>query len=108
MAINEPVGVIGIICPDNTPFLAMISLMAPAIARGNTVILNPSRKYPLLATDLYQVLETSDIPAGVVNIVTGMEEPIGKTLCEHQVVSIAILANVNYVVCVVCVHNPYP
>ena len=70
LAMNEPVGIIGIACPDDAPLLGFVSLMAPAIAMGNRVVMLPSQRYPLLATDFYQVLETSDLPGGVVNIVT--------------------------------------
>jgi aldehyde dehydrogenase (NAD+) len=84
VAVNEPVGVIGIACPDELPLLGFISLMAPAIARGNTVIMIPSQKYPLSATDLYQVLDTSDTPPGVVNIVTGDRDHLTKTLVQHE------------------------
>ena len=83
-AIHEPVGVIGIACPDEAPLLAFVSLMAPAIARGNTVVCIPSPPHPLAATDLYQVLDTSDLPAGVVNIVTGDRDHLVKTLAEHD------------------------
>ena len=83
-AIHEPVGVIGIACPDDAPLLAFVSLIAPAIARGNTVICIPSPRYPLCATDLYQVFDTSDLPAGVVNIVTGERDHLVKTLVEHD------------------------
>jgi aldehyde dehydrogenase (NAD+) len=84
VAVNEPVGVIGIACPDEYPLLSFVSLMAPAIARGNTVIMIPSQKYPLSATDFYQVLDTSDVPAGVVNIVTGDRDHLTKTLIQHE------------------------
>ena len=84
VAINEPIGVIGIVCPDEYPLLAFVSLMAPAVARGNTVVVIPSQKYPLSATDFYQVLDTSDVPAGVVNIVTGDRDHLTKTLIEHE------------------------
>ena len=80
VAVNEPVGVLGIVCPDEFPLLAFVSLMAPAIARGNTVVMIPSEKHPLSATDFYQVLDTSDVPAGVVNIVTGNRDHLTKTL----------------------------
>lgn len=53
--INEPVGVIGVACPDEYPLLAFISLCAPAVVRGNTIIIIPSETAPLSATDLYQV-----------------------------------------------------
>lgn len=84
IALHEPVGVIGIACPDELPLLGFISLVAPAIARGNTVVVIPSEKYPLSATDFYQVLDTSDLPAGVVNIVTGNRDHLTKTLVEHD------------------------
>ncbi|MBI5840319.1 MAG: aldehyde dehydrogenase family protein [Chloroflexi bacterium] len=84
VAVNEPMGVIGIACPDEMPLLGFISLMAPAIARGNTVVMIPSQKYPLSATDFYQVLDTSDVPSGVVNIVTGDRDHLTKTLVQHE------------------------
>ena len=84
LAMNEPVGVIGAICPDEAPLLGLISLMAPAIAMGNTCILVPSEVAPLAATDFIQVLETSDVPAGVVNIVTGVHSDLAKPLAGHM------------------------
>jgi aldehyde dehydrogenase (NAD+) len=84
LALNEPIGVIGIVCPDEYPLLALVSLVAPAVARGNTVVVVPSEQYPLSATDLYQVLETSDVPGGVINIVTGGGDVLAKTLAEHD------------------------
>jgi aldehyde dehydrogenase (NAD+) len=84
VAVNEPVGVIGIACPDEMPLLGFVSLMAPAIARGNSVVMLPSQKYPLSATDFYQVLDTSDVPGGVVNIVTGDRDHLVKTLVQHE------------------------
>ena len=83
LAMHEPVGVIGILCPEEAPLLALVSLVAPAIAMGNTVVVVPSEPAPLAATDLIQVLETSDLPGGVVNIVTGACETLAKTLAEH-------------------------
>lgn len=84
LAVNEPIGVIGIACPDEYPLLAFVSLVAPAVARGNTVVVIPSEVHPLVATDFYQVLETSDVPAGVINIVTGGRDHLMKTLAEHD------------------------
>jgi aldehyde dehydrogenase (NAD+) len=84
VAINEPVGVLGIACPEKYPLLGFVSLMAPAIARGNTVVMIPSESYPLSATDFYQVLDTSDVPGGVVNIVTGDRDHLVKTLVQHE------------------------
>ncbi|WP_431298549.1 aldehyde dehydrogenase family protein [Tabrizicola sp. BL-A-41-H6] len=84
LAMNEPVGVIGALCPDEAPLLGLISVMAPAIAMGNTCVLVPSAAYPLAATDFYQVLDTSDLPAGVVNIVTGPPADLAKSLAGHM------------------------
>jgi len=87
LAMNEPLGVIGLACPDEVPLLGLVSLLAPAIAMGNRVVVIPSPVYPLAATDFYQVLETSDVPAGVVNIVTGGRDDLMKTLAEHAEVN---------------------
>jgi aldehyde dehydrogenase (NAD+) len=84
LAMNEPWGAMGICCPDEAPLLAFVSLVAPAIAMGNRVVATPSPAYPLVATDFYQVLDTSDVPAGVVNIVTGDREQLVRTLAEHD------------------------
>ena len=67
--------------------LGFISLMAPAIASGNRAVIIPSDLYPLAATDFYQVLETSDVPAGVVNIITGKHGELTQTLAEHEEVN---------------------
>eukprot|EP00039_Didymoeca_costata_P028699 m.21983 g.21983 ORF g.21983 m.21983 type:complete len:855 (+) comp7307_c0_seq1:62-2626(+) len=82
--INEPVGVMGIACPDECPLLGFVSLFAPAVVRGNTMVIIPSESCPLAALDLYQVFETSDLPAGVVNIVSGSRDHLTKYLAEHQ------------------------
>ena len=84
LAMNEPWGVMGIVCPDEAPLLAFVSLTAPAIAMGNAVVVVPSSLHPLAATDFYSVLDTSDVPAGVVNIVTGEADVLAKTLAEHD------------------------
>lgn len=83
LAMNEPVGVIGAFCPDEVPLLGLISAMAPAIAMGNRAILFASEPFPLAATDFYQVLDTSDVPAGVVNILTGAHEDLAPHIARH-------------------------
>ena len=83
LAMKEPVGNIGILCDDATPLAGLVAAMAPAIAMGNRVILAASEPFPLVATDFYQVLETSDVPAGVVNIITGSHTEIAQTLAKH-------------------------
>ena len=84
VALNEPVGVIGIVCPNEAPLLGFIALVAPAIALGNRVVAVPSQAHPLSATDLYQVFDTSDLPGGVVNIVTGGADELARTLASHS------------------------
>jgi len=84
LAMKEPVGTIGVVCPTDAPLLGFLSLVMPAIATGNTVIAIPSEQYPLIAGDLYQVFETSDLPGGVINIVTGRAAELLKTVAEHD------------------------
>ncbi|MDF2770590.1 MAG: aldehyde dehydrogenase [Geminicoccaceae bacterium] len=84
LAMNEPIGVVGIACPPERPLLGFVSLVAPAMATGNTTVVIPSESHPLSATDFYSVLETSDVPAGVVNIVTGAKDPLARVLAEHD------------------------
>ncbi len=84
LAMNEPVGILGIACPDEAPLLAFVSLFAPAVAMGNRIVAVPSPVHPLSATDFYQVLDTSDLPGGVVNIVTGDRDGLSKVLAEHD------------------------
>ena len=84
MAMKEPVGVIGALCPAEMPLLGLISCMAPAIAMGNRVILSASEPFPLAATDFVQVLETSDVPAGVVNVLTGPHADVVDTMARHM------------------------
>lgn len=84
LAMVEAIGVVGVVCPDEAPLLAFISLLAPLLAMGNRVVIVPSERHPLIATDFYQVLETSDLPAGVVNIVTGASASLLPTLAAHD------------------------
>jgi len=84
IAMNEAIGAIGILAPSEAPLLGLLSLVLPAIAVGNTVVAVPSELYPLIIGDLYQLLDTSDVPAGVVNLVAGRPTELGKTLAEHD------------------------
>ncbi|AXI40990.1 aldehyde dehydrogenase family protein [Sulfitobacter sp. SK011] len=84
MAMKEPVGVIGAVCPAEAPLLGLISCMAPAIAMGNRVVLAASEPFPLSATDFAQVIETSDVPAGVVNILTGPQSDLAEAMGRHM------------------------
>jgi len=83
MALPEPIGVLAQVAPENQPLLATISLIAPAIAMGNRVILIPSDSFPSVALELVQTFETSDIPPGVINIVTGDKSELSHQLVGH-------------------------
>jgi aldehyde dehydrogenase (NAD+) len=72
------------VAPLATPLLGFLSLVLPAVAMGNTVVAVPSERWPLLATDLYQVLDTSDVPGGVINIVTGRRMELAAVLAGHD------------------------
>jgi aldehyde dehydrogenase (NAD+) len=84
IAMNEPVGAVGVICPNDAPLLGFLSLVLPVLAAGNTAVVVPSETYPLIAGDLYQLFDTSDLPGGAVNIVTGHTSELLKTLAEHD------------------------
>ena len=84
IAMNEAIGTIGVICPREAPLLGFLSLVMPALAVGNTVIAVPSEAYPLITGDLYQLFDTSDLPGGALNIVTGYTSQLLKTLAEHD------------------------
>jgi aldehyde dehydrogenase (NAD+) len=84
LAMNESLGTVGIVCPGEAPLLGFLSLVMPALATGNTVVVVPSETYPLITSDLYQVFDTSDLPGGAVNIVTGYTAQLLKVLAEHD------------------------
>ncbi len=84
IAMNEALGTVGVICPEEFPLLGLVSTVLPAIAMGNTVVAIPSERYPLIIGDLYQVFETSDLPGGTVNFVSGRVAELAKTLAEHD------------------------
>jgi len=84
IAMNEPIGTVGVICPQEVPLLGFVSLVMPALAAGNTAIVVPSESYPLITGYLYQLFDTSDLPGGAVNIVTGYSSQLLKVLAEHD------------------------
>jgi aldehyde dehydrogenase (NAD+) len=88
IAIPEAIGVMAILLPDDNSLLALCTLAASALAMGNVLVVVPSSTSPLTATDFYQVLETSDVPAGTFNIVTGGRDELAKTLSEHDDVDV--------------------
>jgi len=84
IAMKEPIGTVGIICPNDAPLLGLLSLALPALAAGNTTVVVPSETYPLIVGDLYQIFDTSDFPDGAVNLVTGYSSQLLKTIAEHD------------------------
>jgi aldehyde dehydrogenase (NAD+) len=84
LAMHEAIGTVGIVCPLEAPLLGLLSLVLPAIAMGNTIVAIPSEAYPLIAGELYQIFDTSDLPAGAANIVTGRAAELAKILAEHD------------------------
>jgi len=84
LAMPEPIGVLGVVCPDDWPLLGLVSTVLPAMAMGNTIVVVPSASSPLPAIDFYQVLDTSDLPGGVVNIVTGSADELAPVLAAHD------------------------
>jgi len=84
LAMNEALGTVGVVCPESAPLLGFLSMVLPLVAAGNCVVAVPSAAYPLIVGDLYQVLETSDVPGGVINMVTGRPPELLKVLAEHD------------------------
>jgi aldehyde dehydrogenase (NAD+) len=84
IAMNESIGTVGIVCPNDAPLLGLLSLVLPMLAMGNTAVVIPSETYPLIMGDLYQVFDTSDLPGGAVNLVSGYPSQLLKTLAEHD------------------------
>ena len=84
IAMNEPIGAAGVICPSCSPLLGFFTMVLPLLASGNTIVAVPSENFPLITGDLFQVFETSDLPAGAINIVTGRASELLKILAEHD------------------------
>lgn len=84
LALRVPLGVLGIVCPEDAPLLALVSLLAPALAMGNRIVLVPPQNAALLGGPLVQLLETSDIPAGTVNVVAGDAAALALELARHN------------------------
>jgi aldehyde dehydrogenase (NAD+) len=73
-----------VVCPAEMPLLGFFSLVLPLLSAGNRVVAVPSEVYPLIVGDIYQVLETSDLPGGALNIVPGRATELLKVLAEHD------------------------
>jgi acyl-CoA reductase-like NAD-dependent aldehyde dehydrogenase len=82
--IPEPTGVVGIVAPQDQALLGLVSRLAPAVVAGNTAVVVASEKAPLPAVSLAEVLATSDVPGGVVNILTGLTRELVPWLAGHM------------------------
>lgn len=94
-SVAEPTGVVGILAEQSTGLIGFVSQLMPVIAGGNSVVLIASEQLPLCAITFAEVLETSDLPAGVVNILTGSADEMLPTLSEHMDVNALFLSNVH-------------
>ena len=92
--IPEPMGVIGVVAPERPSLLGLVSRLAPAIVSGNTAVVLASEGWPLPAVTLTEVLATSDVPGGVVNLLTGSKEELVPWLCGHMDVNAVDLTGV--------------
>jgi len=84
LVVNEPLGVIGAFCPNHMPLMGLIAPLASGLAMGNRMIMVASETAPLIATDLYQILDTSDVPAGAANILTGSHTELAPHMAGHM------------------------
>jgi aldehyde dehydrogenase (NAD+) len=84
IAMKEPIGVLGVVCPEAPALLGFLSTVLPPVAVGNAVVAVPSPRWPLLATDCYQLFDTSDVPGGVINLVTGDRAELAPVLAAHD------------------------
>lgn len=86
LSIPEALGVMGVVLPDKNPLLSMVTVLGATIATGNAVIMVPSQKYPLPALAFIKVLQSSDLPAGLVNVITGSRDQLTVALANHSVI----------------------
>ncbi|KAF4407304.1 aldehyde dehydrogenase family protein, partial [Streptomyces lycii] len=91
----EPTGVVAVLAPQESSFLGLVSVIAPAVVTGNTVVLVASERAPLPALSLGEVLATSDLPGGVVNVLSGRTAELGAPLAAHQDVNALDLAGAS-------------
>src|SRR5207245_2514369 len=90
--IPEPTGIVGIVAPEEPALAAVVSRVAPAIVSGNTVVVLASESAPLAAVELAEAIATSDVPGGVVNVLTGLQAELAPWLAGHMDVNALDLA----------------
>jgi acyl-CoA reductase-like NAD-dependent aldehyde dehydrogenase len=93
--VPEPTGVVGIVAPSEPPLLGLVSRLAPAMVGGNATIVLASQARPLAAIELAEVLATSDVPGGVVNVLTGYRDELAPVLAAHMDVNALDLAGAD-------------
>jgi acyl-CoA reductase-like NAD-dependent aldehyde dehydrogenase len=93
--VPEPTGVVGILAPEEPPLAGLVSRLAPAIVGGNTSVVIASEGSPLAAVELAEVLATSDVPGGVVNLITGHRDELAPILASHMDVNAIDLAGAD-------------
>jgi acyl-CoA reductase-like NAD-dependent aldehyde dehydrogenase len=93
-SVLEPTGVVGVICPENTSLIGLVSLIIPVITGGNTVVTLASESLPLCSITFAEVLNSSDVPGGVVNILTGTQKEVATIFASHMDVN-ALVGNSN-------------
>jgi acyl-CoA reductase-like NAD-dependent aldehyde dehydrogenase len=93
--VPEPTGVVGIVAPEEPPLAGLVSRIAPAIVGGNTAVVLASEASPLAAVELAEVLATSDVPGGVVNLLTGYRDELAPILAGHMDVNAIDLAGAD-------------
>ena len=91
----EPMGVVGVVAEQNTSLIGLVSLILPAICGGNSTVVLASEKLPLCAVTFSEVIHSSDVPAGVINILTGSPEEMAATLASHMDVNALITSNLE-------------
>ncbi len=93
--VPEPTGVVGILAPEEPPLLGLVSRLAPAIVGGNAAVVIAAEHAPLAAIELAEALATSDVPGGVVNILTGLSDELAPVLAGHMDVQALDLAGAD-------------
>ena len=91
----EPMGVVGVVAEQSTSLIGLVSLILPAICGGNSTVVLASEKLPLCAVTFGEVIHSSDVPAGVINILTGYPEEMAATLASHMDVNALITSNLE-------------
>lgn len=94
-SVLEPMGVVGVIAPESSALAGLVSVIAPAVVGGNTVILLASERFPLTAITFSEVLHTSDLPGGVVNILTGTVKELAGHFSSHMDVNAVVYAGAD-------------